>query len=110
MSGRARRPAARDPPARSPQRRRSWSRDHDEGRVGTVIMPPGSRRAIITPASAVRVGRSPPRQPSADMVARSATRPEASIRPNPYTTSGRPAGLASAPSDDPQQACPSGGG
>src|SRR5437016_5600216 len=58
-------------------------------------MPPGSRRAIITPASAVRVSRSPPRQPSAAIVARSATRPEASIRPNPYTTPGRPGGLAS---------------
>ncbi len=57
-------------------------------------MPPGSRRAIITPASAVTVSRSPPRQPSAAMVTRSATRPEASIRPNPYTTSGRPGGLA----------------
>ena len=39
--------------------------------------------ATITPASAVRVSRSPPRQPSAAMVARSATRPEASMRPNP---------------------------
>jgi hypothetical protein len=58
-------------------------------------MPPGSRRATITPASAVRVSRSPPRQPSAAMVVRSATRPEASMRPNPYTTSGRSGGLAS---------------
>src|SRR5690348_3555698 len=58
-------------------------------------MPPGSRRAIITPASPVTVSRSPPRQPSAAIVARSATRPEASIRPDPYTTSGRPGGLAS---------------
>jgi len=36
--------------------------------AGTVIMPPGSRRATITPASAVRVSRSTPRQPSATMV------------------------------------------
>ena len=54
-----------------------------QGLAGTVTMPPGSRRAIITPASAVRVSRSPPRQPSAVMVAWSATRPEASMRPNP---------------------------
>ncbi|MGH3193134.1 MAG: hypothetical protein ACRDPY_45145 [Streptosporangiaceae bacterium] len=53
------------------------------GLPSTVTMPPGSRREIITPASAVRVSRSPPRQPSAAMVARSATRPEASIRPKP---------------------------
>jgi hypothetical protein len=59
------------------------SRDHDVGPAGTVTMPPGSRRAIITPASAVRVSRSPLRQPSAVMVTRSATRPEASMRPNP---------------------------
>jgi hypothetical protein len=53
------------------------------GRSGTVTMPPGSRRATITPSWAVRVSRSPPRQPSALMIARSATRPEASMRPNP---------------------------
>ena len=35
------------------------------------------------PGSAVTVSRSPRRQPSAAMVARSATRPEASMRPNP---------------------------
>jgi len=46
-------------------------------------MPPGSRRAIITPGSAVTVSRSPPRQPSAAIVARFANRPEASMRPNP---------------------------
>jgi hypothetical protein len=46
-------------------------------------MPPGARRAVITPASAVTVSWSPPRQPSAAIVTRSATRPEASMRPNP---------------------------
>jgi hypothetical protein len=70
-------------PARSPQRRRSAAGITMYGLAGTVTMPPGSRRAIITPASAVTVSRSPPRQPSAAMVTRSATRPEASIRPNP---------------------------
>jgi hypothetical protein len=34
-------------------------------------MPSGSRRATITPALAVRVSRSPPRQPSALEIARS---------------------------------------
>ena len=38
-------------------------------------MPPGSRRAVITPASAVRVSRSPPDQPSALVTVRSAIRP-----------------------------------
>jgi hypothetical protein len=52
-------------------------------RPGTVTMPPGSRRAVTTPASAVRVSRSPPRQPSALVTARSAIRPEASMRPIP---------------------------
>ena len=42
-----------------------------------------------------QVSWSPPRHPSVAMVARSVTRPEASMRPNPYTTSGRPGGLAS---------------
>jgi hypothetical protein len=46
------------------------------GLAGTVTRPPGSRRAIITPASAIRVSRSPPRHPSAAMVARSVTCPE----------------------------------
>src|SRR5690349_1242515 len=82
-------------PARSPQRLRSVAGITTYGRAGTVTTPPGSRRATITPASPVTVSRSPPRQPSAAIVARSATRPEASIRPNPYTTSGRPGGLAS---------------
>jgi hypothetical protein len=46
-------------------------------------MPSGSRRATITPALAVRVSGSPPRQPSALVTARSAIRPEASMRPIP---------------------------
>ena len=66
-----------------PHRLRSAAGITTYGRAGTVTMPPGSRRAIITPASPVSVSRSPPRQPSAAIVARSATRPEASIRPNP---------------------------
>jgi hypothetical protein len=53
------------------------------GRAGTVTTPSGSRRATITPAPAVRVSRLPPRQPSALMITRSATRPEASIWPSP---------------------------
>jgi hypothetical protein len=65
------------------------------GLAGTVTRPPGSRRAIITPASAIRSAGHPRATPSAAMVARSVTRPEASMRPNPYTTSGRPGGLAS---------------
>jgi hypothetical protein len=50
-------------------------------------MPPGSRRAVTTPGSAVQVSRSPPDQVSAVMTARSQTRPEASMRAIPYTTS-----------------------
>ena len=38
---------------------------------------------MITPALAVRVSRSPACQPSTLVMARSATRPEESIRPNP---------------------------
>jgi hypothetical protein len=46
-------------------------------------MPSGSRRATTTPALAVRVSRSPPRQPSALVIARPATQLEASMRPIP---------------------------
>src|SRR5690348_9807305 len=49
--------------------------------------PAGSRRATITPSAPVRVSRSPSFQPSVPMTVRSPTRPESSIRPNPYTTS-----------------------
>jgi hypothetical protein len=56
------------------------------GLAGMVTMPAGSRRAVTTPAAAVRVSRSPGCQPSALVMARSATRPESSIRPNPYST------------------------
>jgi transposase len=70
-------------PARSPQRRRSAAGMTMYGLDGRVTMPPGSRRAMTTPASAARASRSPGRQPSALVMARSATRPGASIRPNP---------------------------
>ena len=73
-------------PARRPQRRRRTAGIARQARAGTVTMPRGSRRATTTPCSAVRVSRSPSRQPSAQVTARSATRPEASIRPVPYTT------------------------
>jgi hypothetical protein len=46
-------------------------------------MPPGSRRAVTTPESAVEVSRSPPTQPSAAMTVRSQIRPEASMRATP---------------------------
>ena len=75
-------------PAAVPQRRG----DRDVGRGGRVARPSGSRRAVTTPALAVRVSRSPPRQPSARVTVRSATRPEASMRPRPYTTSAARAG------------------
>jgi len=52
-------------------------------RARKVTMPPGSRRAVTMPASAVRVSRSPPRQPSAVVTVRSAIRPEESMRPIP---------------------------
>ena len=45
-----------------------------------MARPSGSRRAVTTPALAVRVSRSPSCQPSARVTVRSATRPEASIR------------------------------
>jgi hypothetical protein len=48
-------------------------------RGGSTAIPLLSRRATTTPALAVRVSRSPPRQPSAQMAARSETRPEASV-------------------------------
>ena len=47
------------------QRRRTAAGITMYGRVGTGTRPPGSRRATITPEPAVRVSRSPPRQPSA---------------------------------------------
>ena len=62
-------------------------RDGDVAAGGRVTMPPGSRRAVTTPASAVKVSRSPPAQPSAAMMACSQMRPEASMRAIPYTTS-----------------------
>jgi hypothetical protein len=46
-------------------------------------MPPGSRRAVTTPESAVKVSRSPPAQPSAVTMARSQIRPEESMRAIP---------------------------
>ena len=56
-------------------------------RAGTVTMPPGSRRAIITPGLGGQGQPVPARaSPARLIVARSATRPEASMRPNPYTT------------------------
>ena len=65
-----------------------------------VTRPEGSRRMTTSPASAVRVSRSPPRQPSAPVTVRSATRPERSTWASPYTTSrasagGRTGGTAS---------------
>ena len=63
-------------PGRSPQRRRSAAGITRYGLAGTVTMPPGSRRATTTPAAAVRVNRSPGCQPSALVIARSATRPQ----------------------------------
>ena len=76
-------------PAAAAQR----SRDHDVG-LGIVIKPSGSRRAVTTPAAAVRVSRSPglPAQ-RAGHGAVSGSRPEASIRPNPYSTSSGAAGI-----------------
>ena len=62
-------------------------RNREAAAGGTVSMPRGSRRAVTTPGDAVRVSRSPSRQPRAQLTAWSATRPEASIRPVPYTTS-----------------------
>src|SRR5207344_1837020 len=53
-------------------------------RGGRVTRPEESRRMTTTPVSAVRVSRSPPRQPSAPVTVRSATRPERARR---YTTS-----------------------
>ena len=73
-------------PARRPQRRRRTAGIARQPRAGTVTMPRGSRRAVTTPGSAVRVSRSPSRQPSAEVTAWSVTRPEASMRPVPYTT------------------------
>jgi len=51
-----------------------------EHRAGTVTMPCGSRRTTMTPASAVRVTRSPGRQSSTWLMAWLVSRPEASIR------------------------------
>ena len=48
------------------------------------------------PAAAVRVSRSPRSHPSMPVIARSATRPDSSIRPNPYTTSSGTAGTSGA--------------
>ena len=73
-------------PGRRPHRRRSTAGIAMQARAGTVTMPPGSRRPVTTPGEAVRVSRSPSRQPRTDVMAWSVTRPEASIRPIPYTT------------------------
>jgi hypothetical protein len=58
-------------------------REPRRSQPGRVIMPPGSRRAVTTPASALRSSWSPLRQPSALVTARPAIRPEASMRPIP---------------------------
>ena len=71
-----------------------------------VTMPPGSRRAMTTPAAAVTVSRSPGCQPSALVMARSATRPDSSIRPNPYTTSSGTAGTSGAAATGRRRAVP----
>jgi hypothetical protein len=83
-------------PVTGPQRRRSAAGITRYGLPGMVTMPPGSRRARTTPASAVRVSRSPGCQPSTPVTARSLTRPDSSIRPNPYTTSSGTAGTSGA--------------
>ena len=83
-------------PGRSPQLRRSAAGITRYGLVGMVTIPPGSRRARTTPAAAVRVSRSPGCHPSMLVMARSATRPDSSIRPNPYTTSSGTAGTSGA--------------
>jgi hypothetical protein len=74
-------------PGSSPQRRRSAAGIGTQDRGGRVTRPDGSRRVTTTPPSAVRVSRSPPRQPSALVTVRSATRPERSTWASPYTTS-----------------------
>jgi hypothetical protein len=61
-----------------------------------MTMPSGERRTVTTPAAAVSVSRSPGCQPSVLVTARSPTRPEESIRPNPYSTSGGAAGITGA--------------
>jgi hypothetical protein len=63
-----------------PQRCRSPAGIAMEHRAGTVTMPCGSRRTTMTPASAVRVTRSPGCQPSTWVMAWLVSRPEASIR------------------------------
>jgi hypothetical protein len=75
-----------------PQRCRSAAGIGTQDRGGRVTRPDGSRWMTTTPASAVRVSRSPPRQPSAPMTVRSATRPERSTWASPYTTSRGSAG------------------
>ena len=74
-------------PARRPQRRRRTAGIARQARAGTMIIPRGSRRAVTTPGDAVRVSRSPSRQPRAQLTTWSVTRPDASMRPVPYTTS-----------------------
>ena len=74
-------------------------------------MPPGPRRASTMPSPAVRVSRSPPRQPSAPVSARSMMRPESSIRPSAYTAAtGPPAGGPAAAGRVPCRAVLSGAG
>ena len=80
----------RPQPAAAPQR----GRDHQVWLRRMVTIPAGSRRAITTPAAAVKVSRSPGCQPSVPVMARSPTRPDSSIRPVPYTTSPGPPGPA----------------
>jgi hypothetical protein len=52
----------------------------------TATIPPRSRRAITTPAEAVTVSRSPPRQPSTLATSSPPTRPDESTRPIPHDT------------------------
>jgi hypothetical protein len=93
-------------PARSPHRRRSVAGITRYGLDGMVTMPDGSRRAVTTPAAAVTVSRSPGCQPSAEVMARSATRPEESIRPNPYSTSSGAAGTSGTAATGRRRAAP----
>jgi hypothetical protein len=79
-----------------PQRRRSAAGITRYGLAGIVTIPAGSRRAMTTPAAAVKVSRPPGCQPGMALMARSPTRPDSSIRPVPYTTSPGTAGTSGA--------------
>lgn len=78
------------------------------GLAGMVTMPPGSRRAIITPASAVTVSRSRPASPARRW---SLGRPPGRRRRSGRTRKRRPVGLAGWPMawDGLRQACPAEG-